>query len=439
MRHALTLVGACVIAASCAAPGMPPGGPTVSSFPRVIATLPDTGAVNAKPNKVLLRYDDVIGEQANGQDLNKSVLISPWDGEPRVEWKRTGMTVRPKNGWRANTAYTITILPGVSDFKGKPSPFGYVMRFSTGPTIPKTMVRGVAFDWAQSRAVPRATIQAIDVRDTTVIYVAAADSTGRYELGAMPPGVYRVRAIDEQSPNRTLDAREAWDTATVTITDSARADLYMFVHDTLPVRIAELRSNDSVTINITVDKPLKPGVAIPVTAARIVLSDSTVIDVVSVMTGEQDRVARATADSILRSRDTTAARLVDPNAPPRRTIDPTRRRDTLPVLPPPVSARPAPTTDLVIKVATPLKPGSTYRVTLTGLRNLMDVAGTASRLLIIPKPTPIDSSRNAPRGGRAPAPRDSTRVVPPGTPPDSTVRPAPPAVVPPKPPARPPR
>lgn len=435
MRHSLTLVGALALAAACASPGMPPGGPTVSAFPRVIATLPETGAVNVRPNKVLLRYDDVIGEQSNGADLYKSVLISPWDGEPRVEWKRTGMTIRPHNGWRPNTAYTITVVPGVTDFRGKASPFGYVMRFSTGPTIPKTILRGVAFDWVAARALPKATIQAIDVKDTTLVYLTVADSTGRYELGAMPAGSYRIRAIDEKTPNRVLDSREPWDTVTVAVTDSARADLYMFIHDTLPVRISELRSGDSVTISLTLDKPLKPGVAIPVTAARVVLSDSTVINVVTVLTAEEDRVARATADSIARLKDTTAAKLPDPNAPPRRTIDPTRRRDTTLVLLPPVSARKAPATELVIKVATPLKQGSTYRVTVTGLRNLMDVAGTASRVLIIPKALPIDSTKAVPANARQPTPRDSTKAVPPAVRPDSTARP----VIPPKPPARPPR
>jgi hypothetical protein len=414
---------------------MPPGGPTVSAFPRVIATLPETSAVNVRPNKVLLRYDDVIGEQANGGDLYKSVLISPWDGEPRVEWKRTGMTIRPHNGWRANTAYTITVVPGVTDFRNKASPFGYVMRFSTGPTIPKTVIRGVAFDWVAARALPKATIQAIDVKDTTLVYLAVADSTGRYELGAMPAGSYRMRAIDEKSPNRVLDSREPWDTATVAVTDSARADLYMFIHDTLPARISEIRSGDSVTITLTLDKPLKPGVAIPATAARVVLSDSTVIDVSSVMTAEEDRVARAKADSIARTKDTTLAKLPDPNAPARRTIDPSRRRDTAQLLLPPVSARKAPATELVLKVATPLKPGSTYRVTLTGLRNLMDVSGSASRLLIVPKATPIDSTKNVPPGGRRGAPRDSTRALPPGAKPDSVAKP----VVPPRLPARPPR
>ena len=443
MRRALTIVGALALAAACASPGMPPGGPTVSAFPRVIATLPDTNAVNVRPGKVLLRYDDVIGEQANGVDLYRNVLISPWDGEPRVQWKRTGMTIRPHNDWRANTAYTITVLPGITDFRAKASPFGYVMRFSTGSSIPKTMIRGVAFDWVAARAIPKTTIQAIDVKDTTLIYLTAADSTGRYELGAMPPGTYRVRAIDEKAPNRLLEPREPWDTATVTLTDSARADLYVFVHDTLPVRISELRLGDSVTFSAVFDKPLKPGVPIPTESARIVLSDSTVINVLSVMTAEEDRTARAKADSITRSKDTTAAKAAERDAPAKRTIDPTRRRDTALVLLPPVSKRAAPATELVIRVATPLKPGSTYRVTMTGLRNLMNVPGTATRLLIIPKPAPIDSTKPLPPGARRGATRDSTRTVPPGARPpatrDSTAKPVTPVVVPPKLPARPPR
>ena len=276
MRHAFTAIAVLVLASACASPGLPPGGPTISSFPRVIATLPDSNAVNVKPNKVLVRYDDVIGEQIGGQPLSRVVLLSPWDGEPKVEWRRTGMTISPRKGWRANTAYTITILPGVNDLKGTPSPYGYVLRFSTGATIPKAVLRGVAFDWVANRALPKATIQAINTTDTTLVHVTVADSTGRYELSTLPAGTYIVRAIDEKTANRALDLREAWDTATVSITDSARADLYVFVHDTMPARISELRLNDSVTISLQFDKPLKPGVAIPVSAVRVVNADSSV-------------------------------------------------------------------------------------------------------------------------------------------------------------------
>lgn len=421
MRHALTAIAVLALAAACASPGLPPGGPTISSFPRVIATLPDSNAVNVKPNKVLVRYDDVIGEQTGGQPLSRVVLLSPWDGEPKVDWRRTGMAISPRKGWRANTAYTITILPGVNDLKGTPSPYGYVLRFSTGATIPKAVLRGVAFDWVANRALPKATIQAIDATDTTLVHVTVADSTGRYELGTLPPGTYLVRAIDEKTPNRALDLREAWDTATVTVTDSARSDLYVFVHDTMPARISELRQNDSVSIGLTFDKPLKPGVAIPLSAVRVVTADSSVVDVESVLTVAEERLLRAKEDSIKQAADTTTRRPATEAPAARRTIDPTRRRDTVVTVPPPEPQKAPPVTELVIKLRAPLQPATTYRVTVTGVRNLLDRDGTSTRLLIIPRPAPPDSTRRPPAAGR-----DST-ARPPAAParPDSTRRPPP--------------
>jgi hypothetical protein len=413
----LTAIAVLAIVAACATPGMPPGGPTASSFPRVIATLPDTGAVNVKPGRVLVRYDDVINEQAAGGNLSNVVLISPWDGEPKVDWRRTGMAIAPRRGWRANTAYTITILPGVGDIKGQPSPYGYVLRFSTGTTIPKSVLRGVAFDWVNDRSLPKATVQAVDVRDTSLVHVTVADSNGRFELGAVPPGTYIVRAIDEKTPNRQLDPREPWDTVTVTLRDSARAELYTFIHDTMPIRINELRQTDSVTITLVLDKPLLPGAPIGIGAVRVQKSDSSVIDVRSVLTGAEAAIVRAREDSIARAADTTAK-----NQPPesdirRNTIDPNRRRDTLPSDPAPKPNRKPPQTELEVKLRTPLQPASTYRVSLTGLRNLVNRTGETTRLLIIPKATPPDSLRTGAPG----APRDSTAK--PGAPRDSTAKP----------------
>ncbi|MES3033864.1 MAG: Ig-like domain-containing protein [Gemmatimonadota bacterium] len=419
MRQSLTAIAVLALASACASPGLPPGGPTLSSFPRVIATLPDSSAVNVRPGKVLVRYDDVIGEQVGGQPLSRIVLLSPWDGEPKVEWRRTGMTIAPRKGWRTNTAYTITILPGVNDLKGTPSPYGYVLRFSTGATIPQAVLRGVAFDWVANRALPRATIQAISTTDTTLVHVTVADSTGRYELGTLPPGSYLVRAIDEKTPNRTLDLREAWDTATVTLTDSVRTDLYVFVHDTIAPRISDLRQADSVTIGLTFDKPLRPGVPIPVTAVRVVKADSSVVEIESVMTLAEERVQQARADSIRLAADTTTRR---PGAEPpaaRRTIDPTRRRDTVVTVPPPEPERAPPATELVVKLRAPLQPATTYRVTVSGVRNLLDREGTSTRLLIVPRPAPPDSTR------RPPAAAGDSTARPPATParPDSTRRP----------------
>ena len=421
MRHALTALGLLVGISACASPGMPPGGPTVSSFPRVIASRPDTNARNTVPGKVLLRYDDVIGEQFNGGPLSRGVIISPWDGEPRVEWRRTGMTIRPRGDWRANTAYRITVLPGVGDLRNQPSPFGYSLVFSTGDTIPTATVRGVAFDWAQARPLAKATIRAVDLNDSSLVYVTVADSVGRFELETMQAGTYMVIAIDEKTINRALDPREAFDTVRVILRDSARVELYAFVHDTMPARISELRPADSVTIAITLDKPLRPGVPLRPEFARVVSQDSTVLQVLRLVTPDDERVERARADSVARAAgDTTRPREPVPPAagPPRRTLDPRRRTDTLPVIPPPVSARPKLNSEILVKLGTPLVPGTSYRVTLDQLQNLLGISAPTSRVLPVPRAPAPDSTRRS--GDRPPG-------TPPATPPDSTPRPAPPA------------
>jgi hypothetical protein len=415
VRRALTLLVCLGTLVACATLGPPPGGPTVSSFPRVILTLPDTNAVNVRPNKVMLRYDDVIGEQANGGELSSAVIISPWDGEPRVEWKRTGMTIRPNGAWRTNTAYTITVLPGIGDLRGQPSPFGYVMQFSTGPSIPKTALRGVVFDYVLAKPLPKATVFAVSATDSTNRFLTVSDSTGRFELTAVPAGRYLLRAIDEKTVNRELDSREAWDTVTVALTDSARSDLYVFVHDTLPVRLNDPQIIDSVTIALPFDKPLKAGITLAPSAVRVARVDSTLLNVVSVSTRAGLDSARAREDSVARLSDTTK-RAADGPVAPRRTIDPNQRRDTAAVVPLPKSARPAPVSELVLRLGTPLVPGATYRITLSGVQNLLGIATTTSRQLSVPKPEPRDSTQRTP-GGR--------RAAPPRTPPDSTRPPRP--------------
>ena len=413
MRHALTAIAVLALAAACASPGLPPGGPTISSFPRVIATLPETNTVNARPGKVLVRYDDVISEQAGGGNLSRVVLISPWDGEPNVDWRRTGMAIAPRKGWRPNTAYTITILPGVGDLKGQPSPYGYVLRFSTGPTIPTAVLRGVAFDWVANKSLPKATVLAVDTRDTSIVHLTVADSTGRFEIGAMPPGTYVVSAIDEKTPNRMIDAREPWDSLTVTLLDSARADLYLFVHDTMPVRISELRQTDSVTITLQLDKPLLPGAPIGVGAVRVVKADSSEIGVTSVLTSVEASALKLREDSVARAADTTTKKDAPAAASgaPRRSIDPTLRRDSVATVPPPQPNRAPPVSELVVKLLTPLQPATTYRISLSGLRNLVNRTGEATRLLIIPKAPATDSTRTTPGTARDSTAKPPTRTA----------------------------
>lgn len=417
------------IAAACASPGQPPGGPDDKVFPRVVAILPESNAVNVRPNRVLVRFDDVIAEQAGGGDLSRLVLVSPWDGAVDVGWRRTGLAIRPSKGWRPNTPYTISVLPGIQDLRNNVNKEGLTFRFSTGPTLPTTAIRGVVFDWVSAKPLPRALVQVVDRRDTTLAYVTASDSTGRFELRTVPPGTYLLRAVDEKgTPNRTLDPREPWDSTTLSLTDSARAELYVVVRDTIAPRIQALERRDSVTVLFTFDRPLDPAQRIDTTLVRIVAPDSSVVGIAEVISGTTERARQAREDSVRAASDTSRR--------PRRTLDPTQRADTVVRAPLPVSKRAPLATELVVRVRDPFTAGN-YRITVTGLRGVLGATAPATRTLVVPRAAPADSA--APRTGRdttptratpasgTPVPRDTTASGRPiVTPRDTTRRPVPP-------------
>lgn len=405
MRRALTaalLVGA--VAAACASPGQPPGGPEDRIAPRVVAILPESNTVNARPNRVLVRYSDVIAEGSGTNDLARLVLVSPWDGAVDVGWRRTGLAIRPRKGWRPNTPYVVTILPGVADLRNNADKQGFSFRFSTGPVLPSTVVRGVVFDWMTAKPLPKALVQAIDPRDTTLAYVTASDSTGRFELRMVPPGSYLVRAVDEKgTANRTLDPREPWDSVRVTLQDSARAEFYVVVRDTIAPRIQAIERRDSVTVLLTFDRPLQPGQRIDTSLVRVVAPDSSRLPLAEVITGNEERRRQASADSVAALTDTT--RRV------RRTIDPTARRDTTPAVALPVARRDPLATELVLRAARPFAAGTSYRVTVTGLRGVLGATAPATRTLVVPRADTTARGREA-RDSAAVRPGGPVRVVP---------------------------
>ncbi len=362
MRIRLAIVVTCALAA-CASPGMPPGGPVDAAAPQVVDINPDSGATGTKPVAVIFRFDEVVNERPSGvPTLNGLFLISPRDGEPRVDWHRNSISVRPRRGWRNNTAYTITLLPGLSDLRGNTRNTGAVTLFSTGATIPGGRISGTAFNWTDGRALPRALVEARPRSDTTIVYIAASDSLGNFSLSTMPSGAYVVRAIADENNNKALDPREAWDSVAVTLADTARTDIFAFIRDSIGTRMAGVTIVDSVTVRVEFDNPISP-TSLPVpNNFRVRASDSTDVPIVS--------VAPPAADT---------------------SISSVRKL-----------SRPIPPRSLVIKLARPLRPQMDYRISVTGVRNLTGVVKSSDRTIKVPAaPAPVV----APPAGTAPVVR----------------------------------
>ncbi len=203
-RSVASLLGACALASmtACASAGPPPGGPEDHEPPVLITVTPDSGQVNVHPKEVEFQFDETVSghPSAGVTSLDQLFLISPRNGDVQASWHRGRITVKPEKGFRPNTAYRVTMLPGLADLRGNVRHTGATVVFSTGPTFPAFGIIGRVFDWNLQRPAGGAYVEAISHPDTTVAYVASADTTGAFDIGPLPAGTYTVRALHRSEP-----------------------------------------------------------------------------------------------------------------------------------------------------------------------------------------------------------------------------------------------
>jgi hypothetical protein len=397
-------------ALACASASPPPGGPEDLAPPRLVAVTPDSNAVNVRERNVVFQFDETINDRGSGaQELDNYFLVSPSDGNPRVSWHRSRIEVRPRNGFRENTAYSVTLLPGLADLRGNRSPAGASVVFSTGPTIPADRIAGTVFDWANERPAPRALVQAMT--PDSVLYLAQSDSAGRFTVGPLPAGSYLVRAIIDANGNRALDRSEAFDTARVVAPQTAPVELLTVQRDTLPPRIASVTPSDSLSLRVTFDRFLDPDRPPPATAFRLLAADSAVIPVLAALTPRDEQAEaqsrrQALADSLRRA-DSLAGKPLPPRpTEPAAGAGPARRAASgaMPSVPPPYTV-------LVLRIGRPLTAGATYRLSVSTARGLSGRESASERSFTMPRAparVPADTTRRA----QPPRPASASTPVP---------------------------
>ena len=438
---ATAVIGAAAgIVLACANRGMqPPGGPVDPTPPRVDRVTPESGSVSQRAGAVRFVFNKVMSDNPSRGALNQYFLISPTDGEPRVNWHRNYIDVRPRHGFRRNTAYAITLLPGLADVRGNQMTTSTTTVFSTGAAIPQFGILGSIFDWAAERPATGAFVEAIARPDSSAVYIAAPDSLGQFVLGPFGPGRYTLLGFIDRNSNHVLDPGEAWDSSTVVITTSRPVtELLAIQRDTNPPRMTALAREDSATLRVTFDRGIDPAQELSPALFRLQRADSTEIPIALVLGARAASDSAARRDSTRRDslarrdtsarRDTTAAPppAARPNAPTSIVPVPTPRpgaprvtgRPSNIAPPPPRPSRPAPETAVLLKLTAPtvLDTGATYRVTARGVRSIMGRPGKSSRTVTIPKPPPptrMDSLRRRPLTRQDSIRlRDSTRTLP---------------------------
>ncbi|HEY4138060.1 MAG TPA: Ig-like domain-containing protein, partial [Casimicrobiaceae bacterium] len=389
----LAVLATITVIIGCASAGTPPGGPERKEPPQIIAISPDSATTGVKVREVEFKFDEVVSDRPSGQSvsqLDQLFLISPRDGAPNVGWHRSRITVRPRKGFRPNTAYRVTMLPGLADLRGNVRKDAATVLFSTGGSFPPFNIVGRVFDWTAGRPANGAYIEAISRADTTLVFVAATDSVGQFEVGPLAAGTYLLRGLIDANSNRAVDRNEKWDSTTVVVaTTSPSMELDAIERDSVPPVFDNITLDDSVHLRITFDKPLMIGTQLTPAMLSIKKSDSSVVPISGLdfaAAFDRARVARDSAhhaDSL--KADSASRRLIARPAPPAAIATPGGPR---PAPPPPKPKSPAPERGIIVTVATPLIVNATYRISGTGFKNLVGNARDATRSFTVPKPTP---------------------------------------------------
>jgi hypothetical protein len=443
MKSVALRVAVLLLLSGCANQSAPPGGPPDLAPPLVLKVTPQNNAVGAKPRAVVLQFDEVISETPKGaKDIADLVFISPKSGVPKVDWGRSRITIRPSKGWKPNTVYSVVINRGLQDLRNNGIDSTIRLVFSTGGPIPTTRITGAAFDWEAGKGLAGALIEAIGADSTT--YQVVADSVGRYVLQYLPPGPYLVRAYGDRNTNRSLDPIEVWDSASVTLTQSADIAFYSFAHDTVGLRVAEVTPQDSTVLKVVFDKPYAPGRVFGPNDVIIKRPDSSIVRVKSVRTIPERLLAdsmraRVRADSVARG----AARLDSTPALRARTdsLARVKRADSLAAVaraereararaatrrgrpaapidttPPPKLRRPLLYKEIYVTLDTVLEPQKQFRLSVVNVRSLSGTVRSPARTFTTPRAPKPDSTRDSTKQDSAAAQPAATR---PAAPPDT--------------------
>jgi len=391
---------------------------------------PESGAV--VPNfhgDAEIQFDEVIEEMAGSggagsvSGLAKQVLLSPVAGPVKVDWHRTRVTIKPKEGWKRRV-YRLEILPGFMDLRRNRTDSGKTVLFSLGPEIGQARIGGIALKWIEQAVLQRALIEAVPLPDS-VGYLTLADSGGQFNLTNLRPGRYIVYATADENSDRHRSLREAYDSVEVTLDSSANVALFAFPHDTNPPRPRAATYVDSLSVRVEFSQALDPAKSLDTAHVHLLeLPDSSLVAIERILTQRQydslttdAAAARAKADTTRRPamvHDTSGRPDIHPTVPPGTPVPPAPPPPPSPPRGAPsrtpaktyvdstlvrrlLAGRPIPSDKIVIRLVHPLKPERRYVVRITGATNLIGKKGDGDVGFTVPKPAPPDSTHRVPR------------------------------------------
>jgi len=393
---------AAVIVAACAHVEQPPGGEQDTEAPLLETTRPDTFAtLRSYLGPVVFAFNEGLSEKG----IDTVVTVSPRTSAVAVDKSGSQVRVSLRRGWEPNRVYQVTLHPGIRDLFGNATKEPLSVVFSTGAEIVRTRATGTVIERTTLAPARNARIEAVHQPDS-VLYETRPDSAGNWVIEYLPVGTYRVRAYTDTNADQELQAYEAQDTTTITVTraDTARARRLALIAPDTTAPKAGTASGERDLIEVRFDDYLDP--VQPLSAANVTVTgpNNAAVPVSIVRVGPFPAAGdSAGADSTARDSGRVAARPAQRDTGRAAPARPTE---------------PVPSQSLFIRTAQPLAADAQYTVVVRNVRNLLGLVGGGSVELRSAR-APAQPARADSAGA---ARRDSTAARAPAA---GTPRPAP--------------
>lgn len=308
-RSGVGLLPLAFLGLACARQGAPPGGTDDRRPPVVVEVEPDTFAtVEAGMDRLRIRFNERISEQAATGPLDGVVEISPEIPGLRVEHDRHGLDIQIPGGLAPGLTYRVRILPAVRDMFGNPMAVPFEWIFSTGGPFTENAVVGQVWDRATGEFLEDVRVVLTPTTgpmpDTvpgpdTLRYVATSGADGLFALRVLPPESFRVTAFQDRNRNLASDWTEPVGEARVpelAPTDTAFLSIPLLLPDSTPAVLAQSQVLDSVSVRLVFDDNLDPTLSLDGVTVSLV-RDTAAADSLEAARAEGDPEAAA-GDSV---------------------------------------------------------------------------------------------------------------------------------------------
>lgn len=227
---------ALIALAGCARPEPPPGGPLDLEPPVILASTPDSGAVQV-PRMEPIRI--TFSKRMDRRSVEDYIFTSPPIRFGQLSWSGREFQLTPLDSLRANTTYLAVIGSGARDIHGNGLARPENLVFSTGERLARGKIRGRVeaprglgagiFVWLYEDALHPDSTWGSDDPDYTV----QAGGNGQFEIaGLSPERQYSLHLFSDSNRNRAFDPESEYMLHVprrITLTDSVPEDTSLVV------------------------------------------------------------------------------------------------------------------------------------------------------------------------------------------------------------------